>query len=94
MRVEPADQNSRIGQTELVAQILVQNAQDGCQFLLGDRRRYIGQWEMRRRQRHAQRAMRCIAGQHHDDAWRCCLFGEVLGMPGKGAAGVVNDAFM
>ena len=45
-------------------------------------------------QRHPERTLGRIARQHHDHTRGLCLFGQVFGMPGKGATRFVDDPFV
>ncbi len=90
MGVEPANQNARLGDAELVDQVGMQDARDPAQALGGYRRRDILEWQVSGHQRHAQAAR----GEHHDHLLGMGQLGEKFGMPGKRDPGLVDHAFV
>jgi hypothetical protein len=72
MRVQAADQNTRVGDAEFVAQIAVQHLEHRDQPLARDRARHRRERKMNRGQCHTQTG----AGEHHHRLCRAALRGE------------------
>ncbi len=90
VRIQAGDENARRRHAETLHERAVQNAQGGLQAVARDGARDLGQREVRRGQGHAQTA----ADEHHDHARRGGQPGEILGMPGKRNAGIVDRALV
>ncbi|MNN21902.1 hypothetical protein D3C81_1352390 [compost metagenome] len=90
MGVEPADQDARIGDAELVAQVGMQDARDSLQAIRGDGIGHLAQGQVSGDQRDAQSA----GGQHHHHLRGRGQFREEFGMPGEGDAALVDHALV
>ena len=90
MWVQAADQHVRFGKTKLVLQVVVQDGDNLPQQVRRDGIAHRFQRQVGRCQRDAQ-----LLGCQHHHHFRCAsaLFKE-LGVPGKGDAGIINDAFV
>ena len=90
MRVKPANQHVRLGNTKFRAQVVIENRDDLAQQVGRYRLADGFQRQMGRHQRHPQLLGR---QHHHHFAGLRALF-EELGMTGEGDAGVVDVAFV
>ncbi|MNV25737.1 hypothetical protein D3C71_1168450 [compost metagenome] len=90
MRVEPADQDARPGDAELVLQVGVQDSRDAFQALRRDCIGNLAKGQVSGHQGYAQAAR----GQHHHHLRGVGQVGEEFRMPGKGDAGFVDHAFV
>lgn len=90
VRVESADQDARMGDAELVAQVGVEDARDPGQALVANGVGDLAQRQVGGRQGNAQAS----SGQHHHHLGGVGEVGEEFGMAGKGDAGFVDHALV
>jgi hypothetical protein len=94
VRVEAAHRDARRGDAEAAAQLRVDDRERLAHGVARDRGGHVGQREVRRDQRDAQRRLVVAADEHHDHARRAGALGEELGVAGEREARVEDRALL
>ena len=90
VRIEPANQNPRLGYAEFIDQVRMQNPANPDQSLLGNGIRHRAQRQVRGHQRHPQ----AVGGEHHHHLFGVGQIGQKLGVAGEGNACLIDHALV
>ena len=95
VRIEPADGDARLRDAELIAERAIDDRRASRRTrLVGQRSGNVGEREMRRDERDAQRRIGIATHEHHDDARRVRARSEELGMAGERNARILDRALL